>query len=155
VLLDQVLGLLLGDAVLLGKVVDSYDAPAIHTDEVETLPQDAVLLATNRLTEAEIRHGDGVFWGVQYHPEIGLDEVAGAIRRQSGDLIKVGLARSHEDIERYAPRSRLFTKTRSAMTSRGGSVWTRRSRDPERRRREMRNFIERLVKPRQNARCRG
>src|SRR4051812_34173844 len=49
----------------------AYDAPAIHTDEVEALPDRAVLLATNAATQvqaAEVRVGEGVFWGVQSIP---------------------------------------------------------------------------------------
>ncbi|GEP12396.1 hypothetical protein MGN01_42410 [Methylobacterium gnaphalii] len=83
----------------------TYDAPAIHTDEVEVLPPGAMLLAGNRVTTvqaAEIRFDGGVFWGVQYHPEIGLDEVAGAMRRQADGLVKAGLARGKEDVEAYA-----------------------------------------------------
>jgi GMP synthase (glutamine-hydrolysing) len=83
----------------------SYDAPAIHTDEVEALPPGATLLAGNRLTAvqaAEIRFDGGVFWGVQYHPEIGLDEVAGALRRQGDSLIEAGLARGKDEVEAYA-----------------------------------------------------
>ncbi|AWB22608.1 MULTISPECIES: type 1 glutamine amidotransferase [Methylobacterium] len=83
----------------------SYDAPAIHTDEVEALPPGATLLAGNRVTAvqaAEIRFEGGVFWGVQYHPEIGLDEVAGALRRQAESLVEAGLARGDEDVEAFA-----------------------------------------------------
>ncbi len=83
----------------------SYDAPAIHTDEVETLPPGAKLLAGNRVTAvqaAEICFDGGVFWGVQYHPEIGLDEVAGALRRQADTLVEADLARSPDDVEAYA-----------------------------------------------------
>lgn len=83
----------------------SYDAPAIHTDEVEALPPGATLLAGNRVTEvqaAEIRFDVGVFWGVQYHPEIGLDEVAGALRRQADELVEAGLAKGRGDVEAYA-----------------------------------------------------
>ncbi|ACA18622.1 glutamine amidotransferase class-I [Methylobacterium sp. 4-46] len=83
----------------------SYDAPAIHTDEVEALPSGAVMLAGNRVTAvqaAEIRSDGGVFWGVQYHPEIGLDEIAGALRRQADGLVQAGLARSREEVELYA-----------------------------------------------------
>lgn len=83
----------------------SYDAPSIHTDEVETLPPGAVLLAENGVTTvqaAEIRYGRGRFWGVQYHPEIGLDEVAGALRRQADGLIEAGLAQNQGEIEAYA-----------------------------------------------------
>jgi GMP synthase (glutamine-hydrolysing) len=135
----------------------AYDAPAIHTDEVEALPEGAILLATNRLTEvqaAEIRHGDGVFWGVQYHPEIGLDEVAAALRRQSGDLIEAGLARSRDDIERYAAEIEVLHRE----PERHDIAWRlgvdEEVKDAERRRAEMRNFIERLAKPGRSARCR-
>lgn len=83
----------------------AYDAPSIHTDEVETLPGGATLLALNRSTvvqAAEIRHDGGTFWGVQYHPEIGLDEVTGALRRQADDLIESGLARNRREVEEQA-----------------------------------------------------
>jgi GMP synthase (glutamine-hydrolysing) len=83
----------------------SFDAPAFHSDEVETLPEGATLLAFNTVTEvqaAEIRHGQGVFWGVQYHPELDLHEVAGALRRQCDDLVSEGYARRPADLEGYA-----------------------------------------------------
>ncbi|GJE62255.1 type 1 glutamine amidotransferase [Methylobacterium trifolii] len=85
----------------------AYDAPSIHTDEVERLPEGATLLAGNAVTlvqAAEIRFERGTFWGVQYHPEIGLDEVAGALRRQADGLIEAGLAHSEHDVEDYAQR---------------------------------------------------
>ncbi|MCJ2090077.1 type 1 glutamine amidotransferase [Methylobacterium sp. E-005] len=83
----------------------AYDAPSIHTDEVETLPDTATLLALNRSTvvqAAEVRHDGGTFWGVQYHPEIGLDEVTGALRRQADDLVEAGLALSRHEVETHA-----------------------------------------------------
>jgi GMP synthase (glutamine-hydrolysing) len=83
----------------------SFDAPAFHSDEVETLPEGGTLLAFNTITEVqavEIRHGPGVFWGVQYHPELNLYEVAGALRRQSDQLVREGYASSPEALETYA-----------------------------------------------------
>jgi GMP synthase (glutamine-hydrolysing) len=83
----------------------AFDAPAVHTDEVEALPPGGTLLASNSVTRvqaAEIRHDGGVFWGVQYHPEISLREVAAALRRQSDDLIEHGLARDEMDVETHA-----------------------------------------------------
>src|SRR3712207_7020311 len=50
----------------------------------------------------EIRHGSGTFWGVQYHPELDLYEVAGALRRQSDELVSEGNATSPEALEKYA-----------------------------------------------------
>ena len=90
---------------LLDRRPATYDAPSIHSDEVERLPDGAILLARSETTEvqaAEIRYGDGVFWGVQYHPELTLFEVAAALRRQASDLIEAGLARSTDDVEAHA-----------------------------------------------------
>ena len=49
----------------------AYDALTIHSDEVEALPDEATLLATNAVTRvqaAEIRHRGGVFWGSNIIP---------------------------------------------------------------------------------------
>jgi len=90
--------------LLAGRPI-SFDAPAFHSDEVETLPDQSQLLASNAITQvqaAEIRYEAGVFWGVQYHPELDLYEVAGALRRQSDELVKEGLAANHEALEEHA-----------------------------------------------------
>jgi GMP synthase (glutamine-hydrolysing) len=39
---------------------------------------------------------------VQYHPELDLHEVAGALRRQGDDLVGEGYASSLEVVEQYA-----------------------------------------------------
>ena len=83
----------------------AWDADAIHSDEVESLPDGAVLLATNPATPAqaaEIKCGPGVFWAVQYHPELSLGEIAAALRRQAGGLVKQGLALGPNDVEEMA-----------------------------------------------------
>ena len=74
-------------------------------DARAALPDGALRLASNATTEvqaAEIRCGDGVFWGVQYHPEISLFEAAAALRRQADDLVQQGLATSVEAVEEQA-----------------------------------------------------
>lgn len=78
-----------------------WEAGAIHGDEVEVLPPDAVLLAGNSVTgvqAAEIRFAGGVFWGVQYHPELSLEEIAVALRAQAGELVAQGLAADAGDV---------------------------------------------------------
>jgi len=90
---------------LLAGRAPSWDAPAIHGDEVEQLPDDATLLASNAVTAiqaAEIRHDGGIFWGVQYHPELAPREIAIALRRQAGSLIEAGLAEREADVEQRA-----------------------------------------------------
>jgi len=79
--------------------------PAIHGDEVAELPPGATLLASNgatRVQAAEVRFDRGVFWGVQYHPELALGEIAVALRVQAASLIKAGLARSEEEVRARA-----------------------------------------------------
>jgi GMP synthase (glutamine-hydrolysing) len=82
-----------------------FDAPAIHADEVVTLPPETTVTASNEMSQvqaAEIRVGRSVVWGVQYHPEYQLDEVAAAVRRYGQILVDDGLFASAEDLEAYA-----------------------------------------------------
>jgi GMP synthase (glutamine-hydrolysing) len=124
-----------------------YDAPAIHTDEVEALPPDATLLAGNRVTAvqaAEIRFDGGVFWGVQYHPEIGLDEVAGALRRQAGSLVEAELARAEDDVETYARQIDALHREPERRDLAWSLGLDEQVTDQRMRQSELRNFIEAL-----------
>lgn len=135
-----------------------FDAPAIHTDEVDRLPDGAILLCSNAITRvqaAEIRHGNGVFWGVQYHPEISLFEVAAALRRQTDDLIEHRLACDAREVEDHAA----LVEALHHAPDRGDLAWRLGLNDevivPEHRTAEIRNFIEHLVKPTCSARGRA
>lgn len=136
----------------------AFDAPAMHGDEVDTLPEGAVLLASNRMTEvqaAEIRCGPGTFWGVQYHPELSLTEIAAALRRQREDLIEDGLVENTEALEQHAG----LIEALDREPGRRDLAW-RLGLDEEvtnadRRTTELRNFVERLVKPTRSARGRA
>ena len=71
----------------------AWDALAIHSDAVIRLPSTVTLLAGNAvcpIQAVEIRHDKGLFWGVQYHPELTLSEMAAAIRRQGDDVLDQG-----------------------------------------------------------------
>jgi GMP synthase (glutamine-hydrolysing) len=138
-----------GHPLLAGRPL-CYDAPSVHNDEVATLPPGGVLLATNRVTTvqaAEIRCDGGIFWGVQYHPELTLGEVAAALRRQADDLLESGLAGSREGLETHAS----LIDELDSDPSRPDIAWRlgldQEVTDRERRMTELRNFIERLVKP--------
>lgn len=89
-----------GHPLLAGRP-GSWDSPAIHGDEVEELPPGSTLLASNEVTSvqaAEIRYGNGVFWGVQYHPELAIAEIATALRAQRADIVAAGLAEHENDV---------------------------------------------------------
>ncbi|UFZ01709.1 type 1 glutamine amidotransferase [Bradyrhizobium ontarionense] len=82
-----------------------FDAPAIHSDIVTKLPPDAVVTARNAMSEvqaAEIRSGRGRFWGVQYHPEFSLQDIAWVIRRIGQPLVDEGFFADLAELERYA-----------------------------------------------------
>jgi GMP synthase (glutamine-hydrolysing) len=146
------------DHPLLAGRPASFDAPAIHTDEVDRLPEGATLLASNGTTAvqaAEIRYDAGVFWGVQYHPEISLFEVAAALRRQTDDLVEHGLASGDDVIEQQAA----LIEALHDAPDRRDLAW-RLGLDlqvtvPERRSAEIRNFVEHLVLPTCAQRGRG
>jgi GMP synthase (glutamine-hydrolysing) len=146
-----------GHPLLSGRPA-AYDAPAIHTDEVERLPEGALLLAGNAITAvqaAEIRHDGGIFWGVQYHPELSLPEIAAALRRQAEDLIEHDLARSASEIEDHAA----LIDELAADPGRRDLAWRLgiddQVIDADRRRTELRNFIDLLVRPTVSRRGRG
>jgi GMP synthase (glutamine-hydrolysing) len=138
------------DHPLLAGRPAAFDAPAVHSDEVERLPPGATLLASNRTTAvqaAEIRFDRGVFWGVQYHPEISLEEVAAALRRQMDDLVEHGLARDAADVEQTAA----LVDALGREPDRVDLAWRLGLDDqvtvPALRRTELRNFIDHLVVP--------
>lgn len=134
----------------------AFDAPAIHSDEVDTLPAGATLLASNDVTSvqaAEIRHDRGLFWGVQYHPELTLHEVAEALRRQADDLVEHGLARGPDDVEAVAAMVDDLGPDRPDLAWRLGL--DAQVIDPAMRTTELRNFVDALVRPVRAARGRG
>ena len=135
-----------------------WDAPAIHDDEVAELPDGAVLLATSsttRVQAAEVRHAGGIFWGVQYHPELSLAEIAAALRRQAQDLVETGLALTTASVEQQAA---LFDAL-DLRPERNDVRWQLgvdgELADQDRRRTELRNFITHLVVPTRQSRGRG
>ncbi len=75
-----------------GKL-DVFNAPTVHLDEVEALPACATVLSTNAMSavqSAEFRTGGSIAWGVQYHPEYPLRELAAIVRRIGTGLIGEG-----------------------------------------------------------------
>ncbi|MDP2411124.1 MAG: type 1 glutamine amidotransferase [Pseudolabrys sp.] len=87
-----------------GKL-DVFNAPTVHLDEVETLAPGTTVLATNAMSEvqsAEIRTNGSVAWGVQYHPEYPLREVAAIVRRIGARLIEEGFFADVADMKTFA-----------------------------------------------------
>jgi GMP synthase (glutamine-hydrolysing) len=83
---------------------DVFNAPTVHLDEVETLAPGMTVLATNMFSEvqsAEIVLNGATAWGVQYHPEYPLREIAAIVRRIGPRLIGEGFFLNEADIETF------------------------------------------------------
>jgi GMP synthase (glutamine-hydrolysing) len=84
---------------------DVFNAPTVHLDEVETLAPGMTVLATNAVSDvqsAEIRCNGALAWGVQYHPEYPLREIAAIVRRIGQRLIGEGFFLHEADIDTFA-----------------------------------------------------
>jgi GMP synthase (glutamine-hydrolysing) len=128
----------------------AYDAPSIHGDELLRLPEKTVVTAWNAMSKvqaAEIRFGEGLFWGVQYHPEYDLQDVATTILRYGARLVDEGFFSDVAALERYAADLESLGRdlTRRDIAWRlgvGDDILS-----AEERRREIANWIDRRVRP--------
>ena len=87
-----------------GKL-DVFNAPTVHLDEVEALPAGSTVLATNAMSDVqsvEIRTNGSVAWGVQYHPEYPMRELAAIVRRIGMRLIGEGFFANEDDMKTFA-----------------------------------------------------
>jgi len=129
----------------------SFDAVAVHGDEVVRQPPGMTVLSGNAMSHvqaAEIRHGNGVFWGVQYHPEFDLVEIGCLCRRYRDQLVDSGLAADTADLNAHADA----LVTLGANPARRDLAWRlgadRDVLDDTDRLTEIRNWIEHQVLPR-------
>ena len=79
-----------------------FEAPTVHVDTVESLPPNSTPLAHNDmgLQAAEIKlKGGATFWGVQYHPEYSLAEIAAMARRYGEVLLRDGLVKDPAELD--------------------------------------------------------
>ena len=87
-----------------GKV-EVFNAPTVHLDEVETVAPGTTILASNAVSSvqsAEIHTNGSVAWGVQYHPEYPLRELAAIVRRIGTCLIAEGFFADEGEVKTFA-----------------------------------------------------
>jgi len=133
----------------------SFDAPAIHGDEVARLPSNAVVTAENAVSHvqaAEIRFANGVFWGVQYHPELSLHDIAATVRRNRATLLAEGFFLFVDDLDRYASDLDLLYESRSRRDIAWRIGLGTEITDDRRRICEIANWISSQVLPRMSSR---
>ncbi|MGY2052779.1 type 1 glutamine amidotransferase [Methylobacterium sp. JK268] len=144
------------DHPLLAGRPAAYDAPAIHDDAVITPPPGSTVLAGNGRLAVQaivVPYGRSAFWGTQYHPELDLDEVAAMLALSAEGVVAAGLARDAGEVAAYAD----CLKTLHAEgDSRQDLAWRlglgEEVLEAPRRRREIRNFLDALVRPARAAR---
>jgi GMP synthase (glutamine-hydrolysing) len=137
---------------------DSFDAVAVHLDEVETLAPDTTVLALNAMAgvqAAEICCNGTVAWGVQYHPEYSLKELAAIVRRTGLKLVEEGFFAAEDDLLHYANELMVLDRepTNKPLAWRhgiDGAVLDRNLRV-----KEVANWVERMVLPTRTQRGRG
>jgi GMP synthase (glutamine-hydrolysing) len=134
----------------------AFDAPCSHIDIVVP-PASAVTLAANAMSAvqaAEISHAGGKFWGVQYHPEYSLIEIASIIARRADALVDEGFFSAVGDAQAYAEDLRTLEANprRRDIAFRLGIG--RDVLDIAARRTELRNFIDAWVRPEKSRRGR-
>jgi GMP synthase (glutamine-hydrolysing) len=82
-----------------------FNAPTVHLDEVETVAPGTTVLACNEVSDvqsAEIKLNGATAWGVQYHPEYPLREIAAIVRRIGQRLIAEGFFLDTAEIATFA-----------------------------------------------------
>jgi GMP synthase (glutamine-hydrolysing) len=91
-------------AMYVGKD-EVFDAVTVHMDEVETLSPGMQVLSGNAVSEvqaAEVRSNGAVAWGVQYHPEYSLGDMAATVRRYGKRLVADAFFSNETDLLTYA-----------------------------------------------------
>ena len=81
-----------------------FTTPAFNYDEVEIPPNNAVLLASNKINKFEALHfivGKSEIWGLQYHPEIPYDYMIKLIKHRSQGLIDKNVFKNQNEINAH------------------------------------------------------
>ena len=129
---------------------DVFDGFISHVDEISQLPPGATHLASNSFTHVQsvaVTHKNGTFWGLQYHPEYDLHEMARLTFCRIDKLMELGFFRTREDALKYVD----LLETLHADPSRTDIAWLlgidQDIMDVAFKRIEVKNWIERLVIP--------
>ena len=147
----------LGHPLLAGRP-GAFDAPCVHIDIVARPPGDADILAFNAhapVQAAEIRYDGGVFWGVQYHPEYALDELAAIIERRMQPFVEEGFFANETQGHTFCADLRAL----HADPARKDVAWrygvAREIIDADLRLTELRNWLTHYVRPAKSKRGRA
>jgi GMP synthase (glutamine-hydrolysing) len=130
-----------------------FDALCSHLDEIETLPPNSQVLATNELSSIQAiateTSSGGSFLGTQYHPEHTLAVSAALIEMRAAELVEEGYGTELSEIVAIAAdyRALAVEPTRRDLIWRYGIASE--IMDPIRRTTEIGNWLRTVVEPRQ------
>lgn len=82
-----------------------FDANAIHLDHVEKIPEGAIVLAGNDMSDVqaiEIKRGNTIFWGVQYHPEFDLEYMSYIVQKYKKMMVDEQICESEAAAEKLS-----------------------------------------------------
>jgi GMP synthase (glutamine-hydrolysing) len=129
-----------------------FDALCSHLDEIETVPPNSQVLATNDVSAIQAiaveTPGRGSFHGTQYHPEHTLAVSAALIEMRAAELVEEGFATKPSEIVAIAADYRAL----DAEPDRRDLIWrygiASEIVDPVRRTIEIGNWLRTIVVPR-------
>ncbi|WNJ91382.1 type 1 glutamine amidotransferase [Bosea sp. 685] len=136
----------------------AFDAPAIHLDTIAQPPAGATVLASNPYSvvhACEIAHEGGLFWGVQYHPEFPLAQVASILGRMTPLLIAEGFRKDEAAAQTWLEEITALDAEPARFDLAWAHALDEEVLDPWRRVTELRNFLEHRVQPQVSARGRA
>lgn len=128
-----------------------FEAFISHVDEVTALPAGAEVLAGNDFTRVQaiaVQHRKGIFWGVQYHPEYDLHEMARLTVAREQKLIPLGFYRSPDALQKHVAQMEALHAEPQRTDLRWLLAIDDDVLDAQRRTLEFRNFLDRIVLPR-------
>ncbi|CAH0491719.1 unnamed protein product [Peronospora farinosa] len=127
-----------------------FDAFSSHKDEVWAVRPGALMLATNTFTTVQsvcLRYMRGEFWGLQYHPEYDLHEMARLLHCRREVNTQLGFFADLDDADRFVN----LLEELAANPTRKDLAWEigydKDVLDEDLRTCEVKNFVKHLVMP--------
>ena len=136
----------------------TWDAPCHHLDVGATPAPGATILAANAnspVQAAEIAYDGGVFWGVQYHPEFSLAELAAILRRVAPGMIRDGFFADETAAARYCDALAALDRDGARADLAFALGVQPEMLDARARTTEIRNFIDSYARPEKSRRGRA
>lgn len=127
-----------------------FDAFTSHEDHVVEIGPGTTVLAGNAFSPVQavhVEHQGGIFWAVQYHPEYDVIDVARLGILRAPQLIEQGFLRDADDAAEFLRQLEALHADRSRRDLQYRLAADADVLDARVRTREVRNWVERLVKP--------